>query len=162
MSRAALSRAALRPGLGARCLDFDPEEVPCVGSAATEEAMDVLYPHCAALDVHKDTVVAAARVAADDGPATTDVRTFETTTPSLLELSAWLAEHGWLHRCRDGGDRRLLEAGLACPRRQRCRAHSGQCGAAHVKNVPGRKTDVADAVWADAVWLANLLARRTA
>ena len=59
--------------------------------------MDVLYPRCAALDVHKDTVVAAARVAADDGPATTDVRTFETTTPSLLDLSAWLAEHGCTH-----------------------------------------------------------------
>ena len=61
--------------------------------------MDVLYPRCAALDVHKDTVVAAARVAAADGPApaTMDVRTFETTTPSLLDLSAWLAEHGCTH-----------------------------------------------------------------
>jgi transposase len=111
--------------------------------------MDVLYPRCAGLDVHKDTGVAAARVAAD-GPATTDVRTFETTTSSLLELSAWLAEHGCTHVAMEAtgvywkpvwhiladGDVVLILA-----------------NAAHVRNVPGRKTDVADAVW-----LADLLA----
>ena len=55
--------------------------------------MDVLYPRCAGLDVHKDTVVAAVRIAAN-GPATTEVRTFDTTTPGLLALSGWLAEYG--------------------------------------------------------------------
>jgi transposase len=48
--------------------------------------MDVLYPRCAGLDVHKDTVVAAVRSAAN-GPANTEVRTFDTTTPGLLGLS---------------------------------------------------------------------------
>ena len=45
--------------------------------------MDVLYPRCAGLDVHKDTVAAAVRLAVD-GPARTEVRTFDTTTPALL------------------------------------------------------------------------------
>ena len=58
--------------------------------------MDVLYPRCAGLDVHKDTVVAAVRLASD-GPARTEVRTFDTTTPGLMTLSDWLAEQGCTH-----------------------------------------------------------------
>src|SRR3954469_357012 len=114
-----------------------------------EGAMDVLYPRCAGLDVHKDTVVAAVRIAAD-GPANTEVRTFDTTTPGLLALSGWLAECGCTHVAMEAtgvywkpvwhilsdGDITLILA-----------------NAAHVKNVPGRKTDVADAAW-----LADLLA----
>ena len=111
--------------------------------------MDVLYPRCAGLDVHKDTVVAAVRIAAN-GAATIEVRTFDTTTPGLLALSGWLAECGCTHVAMEAtgvywkpvwhilsdGDVTLILA-----------------NAAHVKNVPGRKTDVADAAW-----LADLLA----
>ena len=111
--------------------------------------MDVLYPRCAGLDVHKDTVVAGVRLAGDV-PAKTEVRTFDTTTPGLLALSAWLAENGCTHVAMEAtgvywkpvwhilsdGDLTLILA-----------------NAAHVKNVPGRKTDVADAIW-----LADLLA----
>ncbi len=111
--------------------------------------MEVLHPRCAALDVHKDTVVAGVRIA-DGGPAKTEVRTFDTTTPGLLALSAWLAEQGVTHVAMEAtgiywrpvwhvlsdGEVTLILA-----------------NAAHVKNVPGRKTDVADAVW-----LADLLA----
>ena len=112
--------------------------------------MDVLHPRCAGLDVHKDTVVAGVRWAAD-GPARTEVRRFDTTTPGLLALSAWLAESGRTHVAMEAtgvywkpvwhiladGDFTLILA-----------------NAAHVRNVPGRKTDVADALW-----LAELLAR---
>jgi len=111
--------------------------------------MDILYPRCAGLDVHKDTVVAGVRLAGD-GPVRTEVRTFSTTTPGLLALSAWLAEHGCTHVAMEAtgvywkpvwhilsdGEFTLILA-----------------NAAHVKNVPGRKTDVADALW-----LADLLA----
>ena len=58
--------------------------------------MDVLYRRCAGLDVHKDTVVACVRVAGD-GAATTEIRTFDTTTPGLLGLSAWLDECDCAH-----------------------------------------------------------------
>ena len=111
--------------------------------------MDVLYPRCAGLDVHKDTVVACARVASD-GAAKSEVRSFDTMTAGLLALSAWLAESGCTHVAMEAtgvywkpvwhilsdGEVTLILA-----------------NAAHVKNVPGRKTDVADAVW-----LADLLA----
>jgi transposase len=63
-----------------------------------EGTMEVVYPRCAGLDVHKDTVVAAVRLAAD-GAVRTDVRTFDTTTPGLLALSAWLAEAGCTLSC---------------------------------------------------------------
>jgi hypothetical protein len=55
--------------------------------------MQVLYARCAGLDVHKDTVVAAVRLA-DNGEVQTEVRTFDTTTPGLLALSDWLTECG--------------------------------------------------------------------
>ena len=111
--------------------------------------MDILYPRCAGLDVHKDTVVAGVRLAGD-GPVRTEVRTFSTTTPGLLALSAWLAEHGCTHVAMEAtgvywkpvwhilsdGEFTLFLA-----------------NASHVKIVPGRKTDVADALW-----LADLLA----
>src|SRR3954468_16133044 len=114
-----------------------------------EKAMNVLYPRCAGLDVHKDTVIAAVRIAAD-GPANTEVGPVHTTTPGRLALSGRLAEYGCTHiamkatgvywkpvwHILSDGDITLILA-----------------NAAHVKNVPGRKTDVADAAW-----LADLLA----
>jgi transposase len=111
--------------------------------------MEVLYARCAGLDVHKDTVVASARLATGRDVAV-EVQTFATTTAGLLALSAWLAERGCTHVAMEAtgvywkpvwhilsdGDFTLVLA-----------------NAAHVKNVPGRKTDVADATW-----LADLLA----
>jgi transposase len=111
--------------------------------------MEVLYPHCAGLDVHKDTVVACVRHAAN-GTVRREVRTFKTTTKELLALSEWLCGEGctdiameatgvyWkpVWHVLSDGDFTLLLA-----------------NAAHVKNVPGRKTDVNDATW-----LADLLA----
>ena len=47
--------------------------------------MEVLYPRCAGLDVHKDSVVAAVRIAGPGG-AEIEVRRFDTTTPGLLAL----------------------------------------------------------------------------
>jgi transposase len=111
--------------------------------------MEVLYPHCTGLDVHKDTVVACVRHMAN-GSVRHEVRTFKTTTKQLLALSDWLAGEGCTHLAMEAtgvywkpmwhvlgdGDFALLLA-----------------NAAHVKNVPGRKTDVNDATW-----LADLLA----
>ena len=105
--------------------------------------MQVLYPRCAGLDVHKDTVVACVRLAGE-GPATTEVRTFATMTAGLCALAEWLVESGVTHVAMEAtgiywkpvwhvlGDGEF-ELVLA--------------NAAHVKNVPGRKTDVNDATW---------------
>ena len=59
--------------------------------------MEVLNPKCAGLDVHKDSVVACARIAIDGSKATQDVRSFATTTSALFELLAWLEQHGCTH-----------------------------------------------------------------
>jgi transposase len=110
--------------------------------------MDVLCPRCAGLDVHKDTVVAAVRLAADRPK--TEVRTFDSTTPGLLTLSAWLTECGCTHVAMEatGVYWKPVWHILADGEFELILAH-----AAHVRNVPGRKTDVADAAW-----LADLLA----
>ena len=58
--------------------------------------MEVLYPNCAGLDVHKDTVVACSR-RMTGSKIERDVRTFKTTTSGLLDLSEWLASLGCTH-----------------------------------------------------------------
>src|SRR3954462_15530628 len=69
---------------------------PPAPAAAEEGAMEVLYPRCAGLDVHKDSVVAAVRLAGAGG-AQVEVRRFDTTTPGLLALGEWLAGCGCTH-----------------------------------------------------------------
>ena len=51
--------------------------------------MEVIHPRCAGLDVHKQTVVACARIVGN-GPPVQEVRTFATTTSGLLALADWL------------------------------------------------------------------------
>ena len=111
--------------------------------------MEVLHAHCAGLDVHKDAVVACARHMVD-GAVKREVRSFKTTTKELMALSAWLSVEGCTHLVMEAtgvywkpvwhiladGEFELVLA-----------------NAAHVKNVPGRKTDVNDATW-----LAELMA----
>ena len=73
-------------------------------AARQEGDMEVLYPHCAGLDVHKETVVACMRHMVG-GTVKREVRTFDTILAGIREL----------HRRGHGGDGRLLEAGLAHP-----------------------------------------------
>jgi transposase len=101
------------------------------------------------LDIHKDAVVACTRHTVD-GAVKREVRSFKTTTKDLMALSAWLSIEGCTHIVMEAtgvywkpvwhilsdGEFELVLA-----------------NAAHVKNVPGRKTDVNDATW-----LADLLA----
>lgn len=111
--------------------------------------MEVLYPRCAGLDVHKNTVVACAR-AVEGGRAQSEIRTFGTTTVDLLNLSAWLSEKQCTHV--------VMEATGIYWRPVWHILSDGEfelvlANAAHVKNVPGRKTDVKDCAW-----LADLMA----
>lgn len=110
--------------------------------------MELLHARCAGLDVHKDTVVACVRIA-NDGSVERDVKTFDTTTSGLLALSEWLGERGCTRVVMEATGVywkpvwHVLEGDFALV----------LANAAHVKNVPGRKTDVNDATW-----LAELLA----
>ena len=109
--------------------------------------MEVLYPRCAGLDVHKDTVVACVRCVSE--PAYREVRTFGTTTTALFELSAWIESHGCTHVAMEATGVywkpvwHLLEGQFELV----------LANAQHIRNVPGRKTDVNDAMW-----IADLLA----
>ena len=58
--------------------------------------MEVLHPHCAGLDVHKETVVACVRHMAN-GSVKRQIRTFKTTTKELLALSQWVGSEGCTH-----------------------------------------------------------------
>jgi len=58
--------------------------------------MEVMYPRCAGLDVHKETVVACVRVV-EDGKVSHSVQTFATTTASLIALGEWLDANGCTH-----------------------------------------------------------------
>src|SRR6187551_1007357 len=109
--------------------------------------MQVLYTRCAGLDVHKDTIVACVRCVSP--PMHQEVRSFGTTTTQLLELADWLGEHGCTHVAMEATGVywkpvwHVLEDEFELV----------LANAAHIKNVPGRKTDVNDAMW-----LADLLA----
>src|SRR5678809_1336003 len=109
--------------------------------------MQVLYSRCAGLDVHKDTIVACVRCVSP--PMHQEVRSFGSTTTELLALADWLAEHDCSHVAMEAtgvywkpvwhvleGEFELVLA-----------------NASHIRNVPGRKTDVNDAMW-----IADLLA----
>jgi len=111
--------------------------------------MDVLHERCAGLDVHKDTVVACLRRTEGAGEVRREVRTFSTTTRGLLELSDWLTEHGCTHVAMEATGVywkpvwHVLEGSFELV----------LANAAHIRNVPGRKTDINDATW-----IADLLA----
>src|SRR3954468_6922919 len=105
--------------------------------------MEVLYRCCAGLDVHKRTVVACLLRTAEDGRRSKDLRTFGTMTADLLALADWLRAAGCTHVAMESTGvfwkpvYNILE---------------GQCAllvanAAHIRAVPGRKTDVKDAEW---------------
>jgi transposase len=100
------------------------------------------------LDVHKDTVVACARLVSD-GKVHQQVMTFGTTTKDLLALSDWLTERGCTHVAMEATGVywkpvwHILEGAFELI----------LANAMHIKNVPGRKTDVNDAMW-----IADLLA----
>jgi transposase len=105
--------------------------------------MKVLFSSCAGLDVHQKTVVACRIQRMVDGSESVEKRTFSTMTQGLLALSDWLSEHEITHVAMEStGDYwksvyNILE-GLF---------EVWVVNAHHVKNVPGRKTDVKDAEW---------------
>ena len=110
--------------------------------------MKMLYRRCAGLDVHKEQITACVRLM-HAGKLTHQVRTFSSMTSELMELSEWLNENRCTHVAMEAtgvywkpvwhvleNDFELVLA-----------------NAAHIHNVPGRKSDVNDATW-----IADLLA----
>jgi transposase len=112
-------------------------------AAGVEVTVDIVHERVAGLDVHKAMIVACVRIMLG-GKVTRQCRSFETTTSDLLALLAWLTEQGcsqvameatgvyWkpVWNILSDGSFELIVA-----------------NAAHIKNVPGRKTDMNDAMW---------------
>jgi len=105
--------------------------------------VELIYPRCAGLDVHKKSVVACVRLLRPDGSHEALVRSFGTFAADLLELADWLAGHGVERVAMESTGVywkpvwHLLED----------RFEVLLVNAAHIKQVPGRKTDVKDAEW---------------
>jgi transposase len=105
--------------------------------------MDVIYPRCAAIDVHKRTAVASVGWVDEHGRRRRQTRTFSTMTADIERLRAWLAELGVTHVAMESTGVfwkplfNVLEERFIVV----------LANAAHVKAVPGRKTDVRDSEW---------------
>jgi transposase len=110
--------------------------------------MEVIYPRCCGLDVHKRSVTACVLLTEPGQPPVKEVRTFGTMTADVEVLAAWLRAHGVTHVAMESTGVywkplwNLLEDAFTLL----------LVNPAHMKAVPGRKTDVKDAEW-----LADLL-----
>jgi transposase len=105
--------------------------------------MDVMFESVAGLDVHKKTVVVCVRRVGAGGRVWKEVRTFSTMTHNLQALAAWLKEHRVTHVAMESTGilwrpvYNLLEDDFTVL----------VVNARHLKQVPGRKTDVKDCEW---------------
>ena len=105
--------------------------------------MDTMYRCCAGLDVHKETVAACVRRVDTTGRVAKEVRTFGTTTGELLKLLDYLVAQGVEAAAMESTGVfwkpiwNILEGSLKLI----------LVNARHIKNVPGRKTDVKDCDW---------------
>lgn len=105
--------------------------------------MKVEHECCAGLDVHKRTVVACVLKGAPGQEPAMETQSFGTTTPELLEMITWLQSQRCSHIAMEATGNYWL------PVHNLCEGHFELlvANAAHMKAVPGRKTDVADAHW---------------
>ena len=105
--------------------------------------METVFERVAALDVHKAQVTACVRVPAPGGRREQQLAEFATTVRGLIALRDWLEAHGVTHVAMEATGVywqpvwHVLEDGFELT----------LCNARHVKQVPGRKTDVSDAAW---------------
>jgi len=105
--------------------------------------VDVVYSRCAGLDIHKKTVVACVIVPSPKGKPHKTIRTFGTMTDELLALGDWLVAEEVTHVAMESTGVywqpiwNLLEERFVL---MLVNAH-------HIKQVPGRKTDVGDCEW---------------
>ena len=115
--------------------------------------METIFARVGALDVHKAQVTACVRVPDEVEVRRAHLGEFSTTVAGLLALRDWLAAHGVTHVAMEATGVywqpvwHILEDDFALT----------LCNARHVKQVPGRKTDVSDAQWLAQLMEAGLL-----
>jgi transposase len=108
-----------------------------------EVVMDRIRDRVAGLDVHRDTVVACVRLEVS-GEVETAKRSFSTMSAGIAEMGGWLTEHGVMTVVMEatGVYWKPVYYGL-----EGLVEELWLVNAAHVKRVPGRKTDLSDAEW---------------
>ena len=105
--------------------------------------MEVVHERCCGLDVHKETVVACVVVPSAGKQPHKEIRTFNTMTADLLQLADWLTAQGVTHVALEStgvywkAPWNILESSFTLL----------LVNAQHIKQVPGRKTDVRDCEW---------------
>jgi transposase len=110
--------------------------------------MEVLYPKCAGIDVHKETVVVCVLTPGPSADPHKEIRQFGTTTGELRKLAEWLKQQDITHAAMESTGVywkpvfNILESSCELI----------LVNARHIRQVPGRKTDKADCAW-----LASLL-----
>lgn len=115
--------------------------------------METIFERVSALDVHKAQVTACVRVPDEAGSRVEQLAEFATTVHGLLGLADWLKAHEVTHVAMEATGVywqpvwHILEADFELT----------LVNARHVKNVPGRKTDVKDAQWLCRLMEAGLL-----
>jgi transposase len=106
-------------------------------------SLSVLYARCAGLDVHKAIVVACVLLTTTTGKTSRQIRTFASTTAGLLALADWLESQAVTHVAMESTGIlwrpvfNILEG----------RFQVILVNAAHMKAVPGHKTDIKDSEW---------------
>ncbi len=117
--------------------------------------METIVERAAGLDVHKAQVTACVRVPGRGGERAQEVAEFATTVRGLLSLCDWLQAHAVTQVAMEATGVywkpvwAILEDEFDCL----------LVNARHVKQVPGRKTDVSDAAWLCQLLEAGLLQR---
>lgn len=106
--------------------------------------MDVLVERCCGLDVHQKTVVACVLTPGRGSKTQRVIRTFRTVTAELDQLREWLLEQGVTHVAMESTGVYWMPVYAVLD--------TGELeivvgNAAHIRNVPGRKTDVKDSEW---------------
>ena len=104
--------------------------------------MEILFPRCCGLDVHKASLTACILINDSEGKQR-HLRRFGTMTRDVMELANWLTEHGVRKLAMESTGVywkpvwNLLES----------RFDPMLVNAQHIKAVPGRKTDIKDCEW---------------
>ncbi len=105
--------------------------------------MQVMHACCAGMDVHKDSVFVCVRRMSDDGKMSEEIRMFGTKTGQLLGLGDWLVSQGVRHAAMESTGVYWKPIWNLLENRVKLILVNAQ----HIKQVPGRKTDVKDCQW---------------
>src|SRR5213594_2914373 len=105
--------------------------------------MEVVYPCCCGLDVHKKSITACVLWAEAKGKSRKEKRRFGTFTHDLLQLADWLGESGVTHVAMESTGVYWKPVWNILAEQFKVLLVNAQ----HIKAVPGRKTDQKDSEW---------------